>query len=571
MLSAAPAGTFEYVTLSVSVSLVDGFNASVSTSPPRGGSARNQRGELVREALWTAANWSTPVVVTVALEQNGVAAEPFNVVSRLALTHKVAILRNVGGAEELVPARDLGVTAIDDDAPGVVSLTPDVFRAYELRVFEGDGGVDPAQRYELRATQCRVAPSSGAVGPLYSVRPLLIDAATELPVPSDVAELRLYEASRSNGAMVRVPASANGTIAIGGDAARFNENGCRAIVEVVVHRDRQPLGERLFIVRHTVTSNDAAVASLFGASSVCPLLALPRDIAVVVVDADQASVDVQPRFERVQVIEGRVSSSYSVRLTKRPLFPVRVAVRVDEAPTTNRMVKSTNGVISGGAKQVDVEPSEVVFTADDWFVLLCVLCCSYNDFAVHNRNVARSIEVRGILGLFVCIVCFSMRSAIHLRRKKQTADNFKDGNTIRAFATRQSIARRVRSPLKFAGGTGASFSLLAQRAVLLASAVERDAGSFAGPTIAGQVRIVVFLIVVLLLTRECARFPESCVSHRLVGRFGSRLARRHWADARRRSRRRARERHRVFAARRHRGRRAGAARRHAVVAAVCRV
>ena len=67
-------------------------------------------------------------------------------------------------------------------------------------------------------------------------------------------------------------------------------------------------------------------------------------------------------------------------------------------------------------------------------------------------------------------------------------DNVVDGNSIRAFATRQSIARRVRSPILFSGSTGASFSFVGQRPPLLATTAERDASTFIGPTISSAVR-----------------------------------------------------------------------------------
>lgn len=254
---------------------------------------------------------------------NGEAAEPYNVVALLQVQHKVTIVRTaVGASSSTVAARDVLLTAIDDDAHGVVSFAPNGYRPYELQVLEGDDTVRATQRYELRATRCRVNATSGAVGPLYAVRPFLVDAATNLPVSGDVGELRLYEVNAASGEMARVPPSSNGRLQIGGAGARSASNGCRAFVEVVFKRDFQQLGERLYFVKHEVSSLDPEVGPLIARSPSCPPIALPRDVAVVVRDSDTASVDVQPLFERVQVIEGRVSSTYSVRLSKRPVSPV---------------------------------------------------------------------------------------------------------------------------------------------------------------------------------------------------------------------------------------------------------
>lgn len=264
-----------------------------------------------------------PVRVAVQLDaSNSVAADPHSVATLLQVQHKVSVVRGSSATTTTIPARDVLFTAIDDDAPGVVSFTPNVYRAYELQVQEGDDVVRGSQRYELRATQCRVS-SSGNFGPLYTVRPFLVDATTDKPVAADVGELRLYEVNAASGEMVRVPASRNGTLQIGGGGgARSVANGCRAFVEVVFKRDFQQLGERLYFVRHTLTSLDSTIAPLLAQSPSCPPIATPRDIAVVVRDSDTAAIDVQPLFERVQVIEGRVSSAYSVRLSKRPIAPV---------------------------------------------------------------------------------------------------------------------------------------------------------------------------------------------------------------------------------------------------------
>lgn len=253
---------------------------------------------------------------------NSIAAPPHDVISLLQVQHKVVVVSSPALAEKAVAARDVLITAIDDDAPGVVSFAPYGYRPFELQVLEGDETVRISQRYELRATQCRVDATTGAVGPLYSVRPYLIDASTNLPVPGDVGELRLYEVNGATGEMVRASALSDGVLQIGGAGARSVANGCRAFVEVVFKRDFQPLGERLYYVKHDVTSIDPTVGPLIKANPTCPPIALPRDIAIVVRDSDTASIDVAPQFERVQVIEGRVSSSYTVRLSKRPVSPV---------------------------------------------------------------------------------------------------------------------------------------------------------------------------------------------------------------------------------------------------------
>lgn len=354
-----------------------GYTVQVSLSRPRGGLSRVSGGATNLEAIWENGNFSLPVRITVELLQNSDAAEPFNALARVVIGHKLTIERTVrtdnGGGSfsflrsmtELPPALPHRVFVVDDDTPGVVSLTPDVYRAFELRTFEGDDEARATQRYELRALQCRSV--NGVAGPVYTVKPTLYDAATNLPVPNDVAEFRLYQVATTTGELVRVPASADGTATLGGDIAQSPEHGCRVVVEVVVHRDFKATGERLFVVRHAVASVDSRVAGLLANAS-CPLIGLPRDISVLVIDADQANLDVVPRFERVQVIEGRVSGAYSMRLTKRPLFPVRVAVRVDKSPTSTkgRHDRSPNGVISGGVEQVEVEPTEVVFSPDDW-------------------------------------------------------------------------------------------------------------------------------------------------------------------------------------------------------------
>ena len=370
---------FNFISVKVSATAPKGYTAQVSLSPPRGGLSRVDGGAVNFEAIWLSGNVTSPVRVTIELVQDDVAAEPFNAVASVAIAHKLTIDSSSGTKE--IPALNHRVFVVDDDSPGVVSMTPDVFRAFELRAFEGDDEVRITQRYELRALQCR-ADANGRAGPIYDVKPMLFDLATNMSVPADVAEFRLYQVAPTTGELVRVAASTNGTATLGGDIAQSPEHGCRVVVELVIHRDFKATGERLFVVRHVVTSRDERVAPLL-ANTVCPLIGLPRDIAVIVVDADQANVDVVPRFERVQVVEGRISGAYSMRLTKRPLFPVRVAVRVDKSPTSNNKEVASNGVISGGIEQVEVEPRDVVFTPEDWSVFVfskkkfavCVCMC----------------------------------------------------------------------------------------------------------------------------------------------------------------------------------------------------
>lgn len=116
-----------------------------------------------------------------------------------------------------------------------------------------------------------------------------------------------------------------------------------------------------------------------------------------------------------------------------------VAVRVDDTPTTFNHQLASNGVISGGTKQVEVEPTSLTFTSDDW-------------------STPKAIEVRGLV------------------------DRVVDGSTVRAFATRASLARRVRQPLLLIGQTGTSVTTIALRAPLLAAVSERDGATFDGPT-----------------------------------------------------------------------------------------
>ena len=105
------------------------------------------------------------------LLQNDVAADVFSVLSRLAVSHKVTVvttdlIRETGTD---ITAPTYRVFVVDDDAAGVVSMTPDVYREFELRTFEGDeSATRVSSRYELRALQCRT--TEGRPGPVYSVK-----------------------------------------------------------------------------------------------------------------------------------------------------------------------------------------------------------------------------------------------------------------------------------------------------------------------------------------------------------------------------------------------------------------